>query len=63
MAAAALTTMDVKNMYKRNHPGSWRDPGIFLTAKKSTTPMTIRATPATTIAIRCTVTLYPSNGR
>ena len=49
-------------MYKRNHAGCWRDPGIFLTTKTSTTPMTIRAMLATTITIRCTVTLHPSDG-
>ena len=50
-------------MYQRNHAGSWRDLGTFLTTKKSTTPMTIRATLATTINVRCAITLYLSDGR
>jgi hypothetical protein len=40
--------MDVKKMYKRNHAGERPELGNFLTTKRSTVLMTIRATIATT---------------
>jgi len=55
--------MDVKKMYKRNHAGERLDLGNFLTTKRSTVLMTIRATIATTANVRCIVNVYLNDGR
>jgi hypothetical protein len=50
-------------MYKRNHAGERPDLGNFLTTKRSTALMTIRATIPTTANVRCIINVHVSDGR